>query len=43
MLGTLGKGFRFTVKESFLEQPKVDDCFMPVEFKDTIYNPEFKD
>lgn len=42
-LGTLGKGFRFTVKESFLEQPKVDDCFMPVEFKDTVYNPEFKD
>lgn len=43
LLGTLGKGFRFTVKESFLEQPKIDDCFMPVEFKDTIHNPEYKE
>jgi hypothetical protein len=40
LLGTMGKGFRFTVKESFLEKPVVDDIFMPVEFENTIYNPE---
>lgn len=40
--GTMGKGFRFTIRDSFLEKPIIDDCFMPVEFKDTIYNPEFK-
>lgn len=42
LLGTLGKGFRFTVKDSFLDKPMIDNCFMPIEFKDTIYNPEFK-
>jgi len=40
--GTAGKGFRFTIKESFLEKPMNDDVFMPIEFKDTIYNPEYK-
>ncbi len=39
LFGTAGKGFRFTIKESFLEKPMVDDIFMPIEFKDTIYNP----
>ncbi len=42
LLGTLGKGFRFTVKDSFLDNPMIDNCFMPIEFKDTIYNPEYK-
>lgn len=42
LFGTMGKGFRFTVKDSFLENPMIDNCFMPVEFKDTIYNPEYK-
>lgn len=42
LFGTMGKGFRFTVKDSFLDKPIIDDIFMPVEFKDTIYNPEYK-
>lgn len=42
LLGTLGKGFRFTVKDSFLDKPIIDDIFMPVEFVNTIYNPEYK-
>lgn len=31
---TAGKGFRFTVKEGFLEHPKVDEIFMPVDFEE---------
>ena len=30
---TVGKGFRFTIKEGFLERPKVDEIFMPVDFE----------
>lgn len=33
LFGTLGKGFRFTIREGFLENPRVDDIFMPVEFE----------
>jgi DNA-directed RNA polymerase subunit M/transcription elongation factor TFIIS len=40
---TLGKGFRFTVKDKFLENPIVDNIFMPVEFIETKYNPDFKE
>lgn len=29
---TAGKGFRFTIKEGFLENPRVDEIFMPVDF-----------
>ena len=43
LFGTAGKGFRFTIKESFLEKPMIDDVFMPVEFKGTVYDPEFND
>lgn len=31
---TAGKGFRFTIKDSFLEKPRVDEIFMPVDFED---------
>jgi hypothetical protein len=31
---TLGKGFRFTIKEGFLERPRVDEIFMPVEMEE---------
>ncbi len=41
LFGTAGKGFRFTIKESFLEKPMIDEVFMPVEFKGTVYDPEF--
>jgi hypothetical protein len=30
---TLGKGFRFTIRQGFLDNPRVDDIFMPVEFE----------
>lgn len=30
LLRTMGKGLRFTVKDTFLEKPIVDECFMPV-------------
>lgn len=42
LLGTLGKGFRFTIIESFIENPLIDDCFMPLEFQDTQYDPKGK-
>lgn len=29
-LGTMGKGFRFTIIEGFLENPRIDECFMPI-------------
>ena len=32
-LRTAGKGFRFTIKEGFLEKPMVDEIFMPVCFE----------
>jgi hypothetical protein len=31
---TAGKGFRFTIKEGFLDHPKVDVIFMPVDFEE---------
>ncbi len=30
---TLGKGYRFTIRESFLEHGKIDEIFMPVIFE----------
>ena len=30
LFGTMGKGFTFTIKDGFLENPKVDDIFYPV-------------
>lgn len=30
---TAGKGFRFTIREGFLENPIVDEIFMPVDFE----------
>lgn len=32
---TVGKGFRFTIREGFLEQPRVEEIFMPLEFEST--------
>lgn len=34
LFGTAGKGMRFTIKEGFLENPKVDEIFMPVSVKE---------
>lgn len=31
---TAGKGFRFTIKEGFLDHPKVDEIFMPLDFEE---------
>ncbi|MCX4027897.1 hypothetical protein H0A36_25840 [Endozoicomonas sp. SM1973] len=28
---TLGEGYRFTIKESFLEKPRIDEIFMPID------------
>lgn len=33
LFGCLGEGFTFTIKESFLEKPFIETCFMPVEFE----------
>lgn len=33
LLRTLGKGYRFTIKESFLEKPRIDEIFMPVDLE----------
>ena len=33
------KKFRFTIKDTFLDKPMIDDCFLPVEFQNTIYDP----
>lgn len=30
LFGTFGKGFSFTIKESFLEKPMIDQIFMPL-------------
>ena len=30
LFGTMGKGFRFTVKDMFLENPRVEEIFMPI-------------
>lgn len=40
LLGTLDRGFRFTIKDTFLDSPMVDDCFLPVEFANTQYDPK---
>ncbi len=40
LLGTLDRGFRFTIKDSFLDTPMIDDCFLPVAFADSIYDPK---
>jgi hypothetical protein len=33
LFGTLGKGFKVTIKEGFLEHPVVDDIFPPIELE----------
>lgn len=30
LLGTMGKGFAFTIKDGFLKNPKIDDIFYPI-------------
>lgn len=37
-LGTIDRGFRFTIKDSFLDTPMIDDCFLPVIFVNSIYD-----
>lgn len=34
LFGTLGKGFNFTIKDTFLEHGSVENIFMPVEFEE---------
>lgn len=36
--GHVDRGFRFTIKDTFLESPMIDDCFLPVSFKESIYD-----
>ena len=31
LLRTLGKGLRFTIREGFLDHPRIDEIFMPLE------------
>lgn len=33
LFGTLGKGFRFTIRQGFLDNPRVDEIFTPIEFE----------
>jgi len=33
LLGTLGKGLTFTIKDQFLEKGTIDNIFMPLEFE----------
>ena len=35
------KKFRFTIRNTFLDKPMIDDCFLPIEFQNTIYDPYF--
>lgn len=35
LFGTLGKGYRFTIKAGFLDNPRVDEIFMPVDMETT--------
>ncbi len=34
LFGTMGKGLRFTVKDMFLENPRVDEIFMPIHLEE---------
>lgn len=36
--GAIDLGFRFTIKDSFLENPIVENCFLPVNFLNTQYD-----
>lgn len=36
LFGTLGRGYRCVVKETFLEHPVVHEVFMPVEFEPAL-------
>ncbi len=38
LLGTLDRGFRFTIKDSFLDTPMIENCFLPVSFVNTEYD-----
>lgn len=40
-IATNYKKFRFTIKDTFLDKPMIDDCFLPVEYQNTIYDPYF--
>ena len=33
LFGTLGEGIRFTLRDTFLEQPFIDECFMPLDLE----------
>ncbi len=33
LFGCMGKGFQFTIKESFLKKPFIENCFMPLEYE----------
>lgn len=33
LFSNFGKGFRFTIREGFLEKPFVDECFMPLDLE----------
>ncbi len=34
LFGTAGRGHRFTIKDTFLQKPIVDDIFMPLDLED---------
>lgn len=38
LLGTLNGGFRFTIKDTFLDTPMIENCFLPVSFANTKYD-----
>jgi len=40
LLRTAGKGLRFTIKDSFLEKPYVDEIFMPIDFEEAEADDE---
>lgn len=33
LMRTMGEGYRFTIIDSFLENPRIDEIFMPLEFE----------
>ena len=35
LFGTIGKGLRFTIRETFLEKPQVDEIFYPISLEKT--------
>lgn len=35
LLGTMGEGYRFTIRDRFLEIARIDEIFMPISFEKT--------